>query len=177
MKKYLLLPIFAIALFSCSDDDDVQPVNEEETITTVTVELTSGADVVTLTYFDADGDGPGEATITGGTLMAGTTYSGEVTFLNELEDPAENITAEVREEDEEHQLFYSFADSSIATVTNLDTDDEGNPLGLTFDLTTLAAGTTDMNVVLVHEPTKPNTGVADAGGETDIEVSFPITVQ
>ncbi len=30
---------------------------------------------------------------------------------------------------------------------------------------------------LRHEPTKPNTGLADAGGETDIAVTFNVTVQ
>jgi len=176
MKKYIF-PILALALFSCGDDDEVEQVNEEEQITTVRVELTSGTDVVVLNYLDADGDGPGDAVVTGGTLTAGTSYTGTVTFLNEMESPAEDITVEVREEGEEHQLFYSFSDSSVASVSNLDEDADGNTLGLSFTLSALTIGSTDMNVTLIHEPTKPATTVAEAGGETDIAVSFPVTVQ
>jgi len=30
---------------------------------------------------------------------------------------------------------------------------------------------------LRHEPTKPNTGLSDAGGETDISATFDVSVQ
>jgi hypothetical protein len=34
-----------------------------------------------------------------------------------------------------------------------------------------------LTVTLRHEPTKPNTGLGDAGGETDIAATFNVTVQ
>ena len=107
--KYALLAstlIFA----SCSDDDDNTPdaVNEEEVITTLTVTLESGSDTVVMQYQDLDGDGPDAATVTvSGSLNANTTYDGSIVLLNETEDPAENITEEIEEEDLDHQFFYT----------------------------------------------------------------------
>ena len=96
--------------------------------------------------------------------------------LNELEDPADNITAEVQAEDEDHQFFYT-PTNNIATIAYTDQDANGNPVGLTFTVTTTAATTGNLTVVLRHEPNKSATGVSDgditnAGGETDIEVTF-----
>ena len=43
---------------------------------------------------------------------------------------------------------------------------------------TSVIGSDTLTITLKHEPTKPNDGtLASAGGETDIEVSFPINVQ
>ncbi len=46
-----------------------------------------------------------------------------------------------------------------------------------FTLTTGVAGTGTLTFTLRHEPTKPNTGLSDAGGETDITVTFDVTIQ
>lgn len=186
MKKYKfsLLTVIAItSLFftSCSSDDDAPiPVNEEEVITTLTVTLTptGGGTAITLQSRDLDGDGPDAPVITvSGNLAASTTYNGTVVLLNETETPAENITTEVEEEDEEHQFFYTSGGSLNVTTANFNMDGNGNVLGTTFDVTTGAASTGSYTVTLRHEPTKPNTGLADAGGETDISATFQVTVQ
>ena len=107
--KYALLAI-PFLYFSCSDDDDntPEPINEEEVITTMTVTLTDAmGNVVTMQTQDLDGDGPNEPVVTGGTLSAGTTYTGSIVWLNEMEDPAEDITLEIVEEQDEHQVFFS----------------------------------------------------------------------
>ncbi|MEP1854381.1 MAG: type 1 periplasmic binding fold superfamily protein, partial [Nonlabens ulvanivorans] len=101
----------ATAVFtSCDNDDDISAENEEEVITTVEYTLTSTTDatnVVVFTSVDADGEGPlaPVETVTG-TLMASTVYDGSIKFLNELESPAEDITVEVAEEADEHEVFY-----------------------------------------------------------------------
>ncbi len=178
------LSLAAMALFvmtSCDDDDPVE-VNEEETITTVTWTLINSADqtdVVVLSSIDADGDGPGAAVQNiNGTFTAGATYDGDIRFLNQLEDPAEDITVEVREEDDEHEVFYATSIAGV-TVTKNDVDGDGNPLGLDTTVTTGAAGTGTMTVTLRHEPNKPNDGtLSGAGGETDIQVIFrDVTIQ
>ena len=56
-------------------------------------------------------------------------------------------------------------------------DSNGNPLGTMFILTASAASTGSLTFTLQHEPTKPNTGLEDAGGETDIQVTFDLEVQ
>ena len=58
-----------------------------------------------------------------------------------------------------------------------DADSEGNPLGLSFILNTGMASSGGLTFTLRHEPNKPNTGLENAGGETDIEVTFDVTVE
>ena len=116
-----------------------------------------------------------------GTLSANQSYSGSLDLLNEAETPAESITAEVAEEDDEHQFFFASTLDGLS-VAYTDQDDNGNPLGLQTTLTTGEAGSGELTIILRHEPDKSAAGVADgnienAGGETDIEVSFPINVQ
>ena len=165
---------------SCSDDDnDPIPVDEEEVITTMNVTLTaSGSATVTLQSQDLDGDGPNAPIITiSGNLEANTSYSGAMELLNETETPADNITTEVAEEDEEHQFFFTTS-GAISEVVYADQDGNGNPIGLNFTLTTGDAGIGTLQITLRHEPKKPNDGsLADAGGETDIAQSFDLTVE
>ena len=179
--KFLALFLSTSLVFtSCSNDD--APVNEEEVITTVIVTLTSGGETITLTSKDLDGDGPNAPEVTvSGNLIANTVYTGSTRFLNELEDPADEITDEVEEEGAEHQVFYQLL-SSLGTVTYTDTDVDGRPIGLSFTLTTgSTAGTGNLTVTLRHEPNKTASGVAsgditNAGGSTDAQVTFPLQV-
>ncbi len=177
--KYALLAstlIFA----SCSDDDDntPEPVNEEEVITTLTVTLESGSDTVVMQYQDLDGDGPDAATVTvSGSLSNNTTYAGFIVLLNESESPAENITEEVEEEDDEHQFFYTVGAGLDVDTEYANFDGDGNPLGTMFVLNTGIPSSGGLTFTLRHEPNKPNTGLENAGGSTDIEVTFDVTVE
>ena len=168
----------SVLLFSCSDDDDPDPINEEEVITTMNVTLTGTGSVVTLQSQDLDGDGPNAPNITvSGSLAANSSYSGSIELLNEMESPAEDITEEVAEEDDEHQFFFTTG-GAISGVDYNDMDGDGNPLGLAFTLTTGDAGSGSLMITLRHEPTKPNDEtLAGAGGETDIAQSFTVTVE
>jgi hypothetical protein len=179
--KILVTVILAtLSLASCSDDDDLpEVINEEEVITTMTITLVpdnDGASVILKTQ-DLDGDGPDEPVVTSGKLVAGVTYDGSIELLNELETPAEDITLEVIEEDLDHQIFYTIASDLGVTIDNVNLDSEGNLLGTEFKLTAGAASSGLLTFTLRHEPTKPNTGLEDAGGETDIEVSFNVEVE
>jgi hypothetical protein len=168
-----------ITLNSCSNDD--KPVNEDEVITTVTTTLTGGGQIITLASRDLDGDGPNAPVITvSGNLVANTTYTGAVTFLNEIANPVENITAEILAEGVDHQLFYQ-ATNALGTFTYSDTDTNGRPIGLQFTLLTGNAGSGSVIVTLRHIPNKSATGVANgditnAGGATDAAVTYPITI-
>jgi hypothetical protein len=170
------LLFFALSIFvvSCNDDDEIMEENEEELITTVIVELTNGSTTETLRFTDIDGPGGSDPTTVGATLAANTTYQLSTMFLNESETPAEDITIEVREEDEEHAVLYTVSGVQ-ATVATTDVDGDGNPLGLEGTLTTTDAGSGTLQVILRHEPTKTATSIT--GGSTDADVTFPITVQ
>ena len=180
--KFIAMAIFAtVILTSCDDDDTPDPVNEEEVITTMTVTLTpnGGGTPVVLQTQDLDGDGPNPPIVTPtvATLTSGVTYNGVIVLLNETESPAENITTEVEEEADEHQFFYTIGSSLNATTTYTSFDGNGNNLGTEFTLTASAASSGNLTFTLRHEPTKPNTGLSDAGGETDIEATFSVTIQ
>jgi len=183
MKNLKLIALVVIpVLFSTSCSNDDAPVNEEEVITTVTTTLVGGGQTITLTSRDFDGDGPNAPVVTvSGNLVAGTTYTGSTTFLNELESPAEDITIEVEEEGADHQVFYQLP-SSIGTVTYTDTDANGRPIGLNFTLVAGTSGSTGtLTVTLRHLPNKTASGVSggditNAGGNTDAAVTFAIAV-
>ena len=181
INKFLpMLLLLLVTAASCSKDDDPLPevVNEEEVITTMEVTLTSGASVITLKTQDLDGDGPNAPVVTvSGNLAAGTTYDGVMKFLNELESPAKNITEEVEEEDLEHQVFFTVGSGLDVTTEYSNFDSAGNNLGTQFKLTAGSASSGNLTFSLVHEPTKPNTGLASAGGETDIDATFSITIE
>lgn len=186
IKFLSMLAIAALTFNSCSNDDDApEPINEEEVITTVIVRLTPQGigNTITLTYQDLDGDGPNPPTSTvSGPFVSGIVYNGSVQFLNALENPVEDITEEIEEEDDEHQVFYSVS-NGLGVFQYTDSDGNGNPVGLSFTFTTStdAAATNGVfTVILRHEPNKSAPGVSEgvitnAGGETDVEASFQVT--
>jgi hypothetical protein len=140
-----------------------------------------GGTAVVMSFRDLDGDGGDAPVITGATLSANTSYTGTLDLLNEAETPVEVITEEIEEEDDEHQFFFQTNIAGLS-VSYEDQDGDGNPVGLATSLTTTDAGSGTLTIILRHEPEKNAAGVKDgdptnAGGETDIEVSFPVDVQ
>lgn len=185
--KFLSLSLIATALLaSCSSDDNSGsgPVNEEEVITTVTAVLTSGGRTITLTSRDLDGaEGPQAPVITvSGNFAPSTTYTGSLDLLNEAASPSESIKQEILEEGDDHQFFFNVSNALGNFAYAAPNDENGRPIGLNFTFTTGAnAGTGNLTVTLRHEPNKAGTNVSNgditnAGGETDIEVSFPIII-
>lgn len=185
-KSNLLIVLFAsaIAFVSCSKKENPQIVNEEEVITTLTATLTpqGGGTTITLQSRDLDGDGPNAPVITvSGNLAANKTYTGAIVVLNETENPAEDVTKEVKDEADEHQFFFT-PTNNIVTTAYTDQDGNGRPIGIQFTLTTTNAGTGNLTITLRHKPNKTAAGVSsgditNAGGETDIAATFAITVQ
>jgi len=183
--KFLSLAfIGSIVLTSCNDDNDSAPVNEEEVITTITATLTpvAGAPII-LQSRDIDGDGPNAPVITvSGNLTAGATYSGMMSILNELSNPVDDVTAEIFEEGVDHQFFFQATNGTVASTSYADVDANGKPIGIQFNLVAGTVGNGNLSIILRHEPNKSGTNVAtgditNAGGETDIQVAFPIVVQ
>ena len=184
--KTLALALVTIVSFTaCSDDDSATtPVNEEEVLTTITATFTpaAGGTPVILMSRDLDGDGPAAPVVTvTGSFAVGTDYNGTVTFLNETTTPATNTTLEIEEEGADHQLF--FQQSGLGTFAYADQDANGHPIGLNFTYKAAAAPTAgNLTITLRHLPNKAGTNVAagdiaNAGGGTDAEVTFAVTVQ
>lgn len=171
-----------LAVSSCKKEDPIIP-NEEEVITTLVYTLTpqDGGNTVEFRFTDLDGDGGDAPVITNGTLDTNTVYNGSLSLLNETETPAEEITEEIEEEAEDHQLFFTLSGVS-ASVDYADADADGNPIGLFTTVSTTTASTGTLVVTLRHELSKGAEGVSagditNAGGETDIEVTFDVTIQ
>ncbi|CAM1370852.1 type 1 periplasmic binding fold superfamily protein [Tenacibaculum xiamenense] len=188
MKHIKLLAFLFIATLTftaCSDDETLpEEEHEEEVITNMDIVLTpQSGSVVYLSSEDLDGEGGVDPTITGGTFAANTTYTGVITLTNKAEDPHHDITEEIEEHADEHQFFYSASAGLSSTFAYAGANDSnGNPVGLSFTVTTGDAGTGTYTVTLRHEPNKTAAGVKDgditnAGGSTDIEIVFPITIQ
>ncbi|MEX0967644.1 MAG: type 1 periplasmic binding fold superfamily protein [Bacteroidia bacterium] len=183
----ILLATLVVLMFSasCKKDEPDDPIipHEEEVITTLRYSLihdTVGIPVV-LSFQDLDGDGGNPPVVTADTLRAHTTYSGSLTLLNELETPAENITEEIEEEASDHQFFFQSTLSNLIVEYD-DADEDGYPVGLSTTLTTGSPGSGTITIILRHEPEKDAAGVAsgdiaNAGGETDIEVTFNVDVK
>ncbi len=202
-----ITPLFLLALPACSDveqdahDDHHHHHHDHEVITTVILTFTSEADGSELEFTWNDADNSAEPTIDDITLQDEDGYSLSVSFLNELEDPAEDITPEIADEDDEHQIFFTgSAVDGPATSTNTDAiivhsyadeDIDGLPLGLDNRIDTLAAGSGEITVTLRHLPMESGNpvkaeGMAEAvaesgfgsiGGENDVQVTFPIAVE
>lgn len=182
--KYNLLFLatcIAILLPSCKKQDPILP-NEEELITSMmwTLVAQGTTDTLRFSFQDLDGDGGNDPILMLDTLQAGTTYNSNILLLNELGVPADTITNEVLSEAEQHQFFYQ---SSTGKITASYTDSDGtNPIGIQTEITTGAAGTDTLTITLRHEPDKFATGVSsgdisNAGGETDIQVSFEVVIE
>jgi hypothetical protein len=159
----------------------------------------AGGDVLEFRWADRENDG--SPVVDGIVLLDADDYDVTVSFLNELEDPAEDITVEVEAEADEHQVFYTgtavegpaTGDNPDAVVTHVyaDTDIDGFPVGLDNGIVTQAAGTGTFIVTLRHLPPESGTAVktsslaadlAQGGfealpGDSDAQVTFDLTVQ
>ena len=184
MKTSAFYALLSIAMLGCSDDDTPEVVNEEELITTVILTLTTeDGEVVELKSTDLDGVGGGDIEYEIiGDFSPNTIYDGSVAFLDESGEEVEDITLEVIEEADEHQVFYQIQEGlNIDIMYNDDQQDsQGNPIGVQIILTTGAASTGILKVTLKHEPNKSAVGVSDgditnAGGETDITTDFDVS--
>lgn len=189
MKKQLTkiaLIAFAtgLVLTSCKKDNDEPESNDEEVITTMKLTFVPVGGGASLTYQFEDADGPGgQNPVQDEIVLApSTAYNVSIQLLNVTADPAEDITEEVEEEKDAHRFYYVPAAGSNITVTGLDNDTDGVPVGLTSTWTTTAAATGSIRVVLRHYPgNPPNKATADPVDSpksgTDIEVNFATRIQ
>ncbi len=188
MSKFAILILLLVVVLysSCGNDDDPVIENEEEVITDLVYSLvpTGGGQAVTLSFRDPDGDGGQAPTLTvSDSLQANQTYNGTIVLTN-ASDPSdpEDITTEIRTEALDHQFFYIPGGGLTVTPAYADSDTENNPIGLLTTLQTAGASSGTLRIVLRHQPDKDASGItitdpAGAGGETDIEVTFPVSVR
>jgi len=204
MRIYPLILMTSICLAACGGDDDDEPGdggNEGEVITTVALNFApeGGGDQVTAVWDDPDSEGGAPPTIDPIDLTAGTTYTLTIEFLNRREQPPEDITDEVEDESDQHQIFLtgtavdgpaSDQDGAPLTHTYADEDADGLPVGLENTISA-AAGTGELTVTLRHLPPVNDiavktsdlaqavldSGFGSLAGSTDVQVDFDVTVE
>jgi hypothetical protein len=181
-QSVMLVALVGLFATACGNDDP-EPENEQEEINSMVLTFTpaAGAPVV-FSFLDSDGPGGSAPVISAPALRANTTYSVSVAVGEVEGGSTEDKTPEIRSEDDEHQFFFVFNPAGLATHTYQDTDRNNRPLGLANRVVTTAANTGTLRVVLRHDLNKAfaglnNTNYLQAGGETDIEVTFNVTVQ
>jgi|SRR5690606_2818789 len=197
MKNFQTLPAYlfaalALSFASCESDDPV-PENDGELITDVTLtfqELNEGG-VPVGTPFSAKASDPegieigSTPTIETVTLSKGKSYRMNITVANSI--AGEDITAEILAEADEHQFFFLGTVFSSNILTIAYDDPSGELIGLQNELTVSATPSSNnglMQVVLRHDlnksfdgATNPNfANFAQAGGETDLDITFPVVI-
>jgi hypothetical protein len=194
----LVLPLVLLA--ACADIEKPDEENPEEVITTVVLDFVpASGSALSFTWADPEADG--SPVVDDITLADGETYTVSVSFLNELEDPAEDITEEVAAEDDQHQVFVTGSavqgpatgDNAAAVVSHVyaDSDANGFPVGLENTVASLMPGSGTLTITLRHLPpendvaVKTGTLAEDAAsssldalpGATDVSVDFALTVE
>lgn len=197
--RTIALSTLLLSFAACGGHDGGSD-NAEELITTVRLHFApqGGGTAVDAAFTDLDGDGGDPPTIDSIGLVAGTTYDVTVRFLNELEAPPEEITDEVRDEGDQHQVFFTgtavdgpASEHAGAPLTQAyaDMDVNGLPIGLTNTFVA-AAGAGQLTLTLRHMPPINDNpvkvagladqvragGFAAIGGENDANVTFEVAI-
>jgi hypothetical protein len=157
--------------FSGCKKDDPEPDDENELITTVVLTFSkTGEPDAVFRWKDLSG----VKTIDTIKLKASSVYNLKTTFLDESKSPVEDITEEIEEEEDEHQVFYLSSPAGLITFEYKDIDKKGLPVGLSMGSTTSTPAVGSLRVVLKHAP-----GIKDgnfATGSTDADVTFPVVL-
>lgn len=186
IQKSLWL-VLAVSLLTgaCKREvDNPAPTDDNEAITTATLTLTSQTTPVqtvtaTVENLNTTAD-VSRATLN---LRANATYTGAVTLLDKTKTPTLDVSAEVKQEANEHLFIYTFtpAVGSPASMTIAATDKDTNPapgpypVGLATQVNTGAVGTGILKVILKHQPNAKNGTTSP--GTTDLDTDFNVIIQ
>ncbi|CCG98329.1 hypothetical protein FAES_0315 [Fibrella aestuarina BUZ 2] len=176
-----VLVIGGLLAGSCKKGTDPLPADENELITTVSLRFTQGSNTQTFIYQDKDGDGGAAPTkFDNVTLTANQSYTMTVDLVDESKTPAQSITDEIREKQDEHLFVFTPTPATLLTYTYADKDTRNFPIGLTGTVQTGAAGTGQLNVRLRHQPpingAPVKNGTATPGSD-DVNLNFNVTVR
>jgi hypothetical protein len=180
MENYFKIGILSLILLSGCKKDDVDPVEDNELITTVKLTFNDGVTNQIFQYSDSDGDGGKSPIIDKIILKKNTAYSLTISILDESKSPAFDIGKEVAEESDEHLFVYTPTPATLLTYTYQDKDSKGYGIGLKGNIITNGVGTGMLKVQLRHQP--PVNGVASKNGtptpgSDDVNIDFEIKVE
>lgn len=174
---------FAILFFSACNKEAGYD-HDEEVITTLTVNFTpqGGGPMLSFSFDDPDGPGGIDPTIQNIQLSPNTVYDVELQLFNKTLNPAEELTSEIEAEGEAHRFYYQPSAGSNISISGLDNDVDGIPLGLKSVWSTGAAANGSVLITLRHYGGNPPNKATDDPvfsnkSSTDAEVSFTTVVQ
>ena len=200
IRQIGMLPVIATAILltGCAKEEEEVPEEEHEmeVITDVKLIFTNDNDSNDIVYAraqDPDGDGVEDLKILDSVnLDVSKSYTLTFEIMNNLETPGEDIGLEIADEDDEHQIFFSFSndafsdplgngniDNASDSINYNDVDGNGNPVGLSTGWTTASSTLTGgtFTVKLQHQPdVKTSTSTANTG-DTDFELEFVLNIQ
>lgn len=198
---FIFIAFLSISLLSGCDNEDPQKEDVPELVTKATLTFTpaTGAPII-VTATDPDGEGVQSIKTDGPIALAkSTTYVLTIDLINGLAQPNDeeyDVTKEVREEGDEHMFFFGWTGNAFSNPSgngNIDTrsdpvnytggsdstDEEGQPLGLTTTWTTVGVVTAGANfhLLLKHQPGLKSSTSTSNDGETDLDITFQLSVQ
>ena len=188
----MILSLLVISVLSACKDDEIPPAeNEEEVITDVRLIFTpSGSDSpVVVTASDPDGEGPQDLqTKEDIVLEANTIYTLNIELENRI--AGEDLTDEIMLEADEHLFFFGWTNDLFSSpsgdgnidnrndpVDYNDSDADKLPLGLSTSWTTAEEGAGTFRIILKHQPDLKSETSSVQEGETDLDISWNITIQ
>ncbi len=193
MRNYIITALLLVGAFylqGCNDDDVPPAENEEEVIDKIVLTFTpAGGTALEFTALDPDGEGSANFEIPTIQLSANTTYTLKIDVFNNQE--GEDIGEEILEEGAEHMFFFGFTsglftspvgDGNIGAGSRGDEinyDDEdvnGFPIGLESIWQTSTAQTGTFRIVLKHQPDIKNDTSDSTDGESDIDLTWNISI-
>lgn len=185
-NKFSLIWLFVLVLLSVSckrDEENVDPTEDNERITTVVLQFTNKAnttDVVTTTLDGLTASGTQLGSVSASLqLKPYAAYSLNVFLFDRSKSPGEDVTAKIKAEANEHLFVYKPSNGLNLGISPNDQDTNPAPgpypIGLTANASTGPPSTGKLNVVLRHQPGTKN-GTATPG-TSDLDVNFDVEVK
>ena len=170
-----IFAVLALLIFIQCKKDSPEEINEEEVINRVTLSVTA-SDNTTTNYTWNNGEA-----IPSISLTANATYAVSVHFFDASDaSDIEDITEEVIEEADEHFVFFEIATANvyISAASNDVVDNDGVSINLKTQWVTAEESSGTIRLYLIHEANnKAGSTRGVIGGATDVEISFPVTVE
>ena len=176
--------MYLISFLACSgvkDPHDHDHDHDHEVITRIVLDFTDSTGGTQQVSW-SDPENEGNPIVDDILLIDAETYDVQVSFWNDLSDPVEEISPEIVDEADEHQVFTmapSFVDVAI-----IDTDLNGLDLGLEQEWSTTGTGSDTLTLGLRHMPLEDGVSVKTADldidnlpGAWDVNIDFSITVE
>ena len=198
IKRIGVIPMVAagLILVGCKkDEEDPHDEHDHEVFTDVKLIFTNtedSKDVVEATAQDPDGEGVRRLEVNG-VINLDTSKSYTLTFeiMNNLESPGVDIGAEIKSEDNEHQVFFSFPEGAFSNpggngnidkpgdpIVYNDKDENGIVVGLntTWETSSTPLEEGTFTVQLQHQPDVKTATSSVYDGDADFVLRFPLTI-